>query len=98
MADATDRPAPPGFKPGDNANSDVARRQYAEAGHDFDEIQRGDAPQTFADGTVAPGTAPSDDVREGVAPTDKEQKAALTDEAKADLKAQADEAKAEAKK
>lgn len=57
------RPAPPGFVPGDNWNSDAARAAYDAAGHDFDDIQAGIAPQTFADGSVAPGTAPSDDVR-----------------------------------
>ena len=58
------RPAPPGFEPGDNWNSDDARRAYDESGHDFDAIQSKQEPPTFADGSVAPGTAPADDVRE----------------------------------
>ncbi len=61
------RPAPPGF-PGPEAswNSDDARRAYDESGHDFDKIQSGEEPQTFADGRVAPGTAPEDDLAEPV--------------------------------
>jgi hypothetical protein len=36
-------PAPPGFKPGDNWNSDDARRAYEAAGTSLEEEQRKDA-------------------------------------------------------
>lgn len=62
--DDVKRPAPPGFEKGDNWNSDDARRAYEDSGHDFDAIQTKQEPPTFADGSVAPGTAPADDVPE----------------------------------
>jgi hypothetical protein len=57
------RPAPPGFERGANWNSDDARKAYDEAGHDFDAIQAKEEPVTFADGSVASGTAPQDDLK-----------------------------------